>query len=275
MPRKGRLEALARSRVAPVWNDPQGRLALRQEFYAAYGQSTVGDYGFGNSEIAFTEWEIRRGVLAAETGSPWWKDMNGDLLYYSELAAIAYANDAADLDWEAPVRLWLDYIQTPNEHSWYRAHNGSIGRAYPDRTHAAQHEDANEQAFMNIVLYRLLYAQSVVEGVSQFGELGEIIANPILPAVDVLVHLPDFYPSTYPMTQAEFDEVMGKDLSLEDVAVRILDDVLILPEITTLYQQAAEWNRTPEIVHLLDDGKPVYPRFSPAAQRASNKTRHG
>lgn len=270
MHRKGRLEALARSRVAAVWNDPEGRLALRKEFYVAHGQSLVGDYGFGNSEIAFTEWEVRRGVLGSGTatsGSPWWKDMNGDLLYYSELAAIAYAHDAADLDWPAPVRLWLDYIQTPNEHSWYRAHNGSISRAYPDRTHAARNEDANEQEFMNIVLYRLLYAQAVVEGVSQFGELGEIIANPILPAVDVLVHLPDFYPDTYPMTQAEYDELMGKDLSLEDIAVHILDDVLILPHITALYQQAAEWNQTPEIVHLLDDGTPIYPQINPAAQK--------
>lgn len=271
MHRKGRLEALARSRVAAVWNDPEGRLALRKEFYAAHGQALGEGYGYGNSEIAFTEWEVRRGVLAPDNGSPWWKDMNGDLLYYSELAAIAYANDAEDLDWSTPVRLWLDYIQKPNAQSWYKAHNGSICRSYPDRTHAARAEDAYEQTFLNIVLYRLLYAQALVEGVSQFGEWGEIIANPILPAVDVLVHIPDFYPDTYPMTHAEYNELMGKDLSLEELAVYILDQVLILPTITELYRQAAVWNLTPEIIRLLDNGEPIYPQVDPLALPPTQK----
>ena len=62
--------------VNGVADDPQGRLRLREAFYAKYGFGEGA--GFGTSELAFLRWEIGRGALNPGDGSPWWRAVNLD-----------------------------------------------------------------------------------------------------------------------------------------------------------------------------------------------------
>jgi uncharacterized protein with NAD-binding domain and iron-sulfur cluster len=117
---------------------------------------------------------------------------------------------------------------------------------YLDQVDAAKRENRPEQIFMNVVLYRLLYAQAMAEGAPMgLAELGEILADPGLPAVDVLVHLPDFYPRHYPLTQEDIKHIMDEGHSLEEDAAKFLDDVLILPHLSKLYHPLIDVNGLP------------------------------
>jgi hypothetical protein len=90
-----RLEEETRRRVDQVKNDPEGRYRLREEFYQKYGFGEDGGADYGASELAFMRWEIERGVLnppddPRQPGSPWWRAVNEEFLYLSELAAAVY-----------------------------------------------------------------------------------------------------------------------------------------------------------------------------------------
>ena len=256
----GDLTALAREAFQTVTacsDDPEARYALRVRFYDKYGFG-----GYGNSELAFLRWEIERGVLApaaaAQPGSSWWRAVNASLLYDAELAALLYeANEPID----APPnsRRWLDYIKDPNEHTWYLAHNGSVASAYLAQIAAARAELDGEQRFMNIVLYRVLYAEAMVAGATFLGRLGELIAHPILPAVNLIVDVQDFYPRHYPLTRQDVRHMLGRGDGILDLAVRIFDDGIIRHEAASVYHHAAQSLGIPELSGLVRDGKPVYP----------------
>jgi len=256
----GDLTALARQAFQTVTacsDDPEARYALRVGFYDKYGFG-----GYGNSELAFLRWEIDRGVLtptsAARPGSAWWRAVNSSLLYDAELAALIYeANEPID----APVnaRRWLDYIRDPGERSWYLAHNGSVASAYLAQIAAARAELDGEQRFMNIVLYRVLYAEAMVAGATFLGRLGELIAHPILPAVNLIVDVQDFYPRHYPLTRQDVRHMLGRGDGILDLAVRIFDDGIIRHEAASVYHHAAQSLGIPELSGLVRDGKPVYP----------------
>ena len=265
----GDLETLARQAfqiVDGVKNDPEGRYQLRARFYDKYGFALDGGAGFGNSELAFLRWEIDRGVLApldgSRPGSRWWRDVNSSLMFDAELAALIYESGES-LGAPPGAQRWLDYIQSPSEQAWYVAHNGSIVSGYLAQVAAARAELDGEQCFMNIVLYRVLYAEAMVAGASFLGRLGELLANPILPAVNIIVDVRDFYPRDYPLTRQDVRNLMGRGDSIMDLAVRLFDDGLILPEATSVYDHAASSLRIPELLGLIRGGRPIYPIDSP------------
>jgi len=256
----GDLVSLARQAfqtVSAAADDPEARYALRERFYDKYGFG-----GYGNSELAFLRWEIERGVLAPldahRPGSTWWRAVNASLLYDAELAALIYESGEPIA---APTnsRRWLDYIMGPGEKSWYLAHNGSVAAGYLAQVAAARAEADGEQRFMNIVLYRVLYAEAMVSGASFLGALGQLIANPILPAVNLIVDVKDFYPRHYPLTKEDVRNMLGRGDSILDLAVRIFDDGIIRHEAAKVYHHAAASLGIPELGGLVRDGKPVYP----------------
>lgn len=260
----GDLDSLARQAFHTVTNvadDPEARYALRVRFYEKYGHGD-GGAGYGNSELAFMRWEIERGVLAplvaARPGSRWWRDVNSSLLFDAELAALAYESGEA-IAVPPGARRWLDYIREPGERSWYLAHNGSIAAGYLAQVAAARAELEGEQRFMNIVLYRVLYAEAMVSGASFLGALGQILANPILPAVNLIVDVKDFYPRDYPLTRQDVRNLLGRGDSILDLAVRLFDDGLILPEANHVYHHAATSLGIPELGAMVRNGRPVYP----------------
>lgn len=259
----GDLESLARQAfktVEAVRDDPEARYALRVRFYDKYG---FGDgAGYGSSELAFLRWEIARGVLAPlsapRPGSAWWRNVNSMLMFDAELAALIHESGEAI----APppgARRWLDYIREPGERRWYLAHNGSIVTGYLQQAAAARQELDGEQRFMNIVLYRVLYAEAMVAGATFLGLLGRILAHPELPAVDLIVDVRDFYPRDYPLTRADVRAMLGRGDSILDLAVRLFDEALILPEATHVYHHAAQSLGIPELVELVRSGRPIYP----------------
>jgi hypothetical protein len=69
--------------VAAVRDHPEGRRELAGRLYSDH-TALGGARGFGRSELAFLDWEIRRGVLnpldAEQPGSPWWRAVNESLL---------------------------------------------------------------------------------------------------------------------------------------------------------------------------------------------------
>lgn len=265
------LEREARATVDAVANNPAGRVQLRRDFYRKFGFADrleiPTEFGYGTSELAFLQWEVERGVLDPVDdpngrGSPWWRDVNLDFVYFSELAGLAFERGVDPSTLPAPAQAWISYIAQPTPQSWYHAHNTSIVCGYLGRLPEALAEERPEQAFMNVVLYRLLYAQGLVEGI-EMGRLGELLANPELPSVDAMVHLPDFYPRHYPLTREDVRDIMHKGHSPEELAVIFLDDVCIMPHLTALYHKAAEWAAQPGLTGYLIDGEPVYPTRIP------------
>lgn len=230
------LEREARRRVREVRDQPQGRLRLREVFYENYGfpeRAGVARHGFGKSELDFLAWEIERGVLNSpqhpeKPGSPWWRAVNEDFLYWGELAALVQGSQLPQGQAPRLVRHWLRYIKEPSAVTWYRAHNASIIQAYLDHVPRAMQESPGEQLFMNVVLYRVLYAQAMVEGCDYaFADLGRLLANPCFPAVHVLLELPDFYPRSYPLSEQEVRDLMHCGHDLADVVVDVFDEFFI------------------------------------------------
>lgn len=265
------IEREARAQVRAVLEDPEARLALRQDFYRRYGFrdhfELASEYGMGASELDFMKWEIARGVLdpvrpRGRGGSAWWRGVNGDFLYYGQLARLAHESGTDPELLPLPARAWVEYIAAPGERTWYRAHNASIVAGYVTRIPVALRERRAEQIFINVVLYRLLYAQGMVEG-AEMGELGRILANPCLPSVDALVHLPDFYPRHYPLRRADMRALMHRAHGPEAWLELFLDEVLILPHLVKLYQDAADWLPAPDLPTFVRDGEPVYPALRP------------
>lgn len=253
------LEQEAQARVAAVRDDPEGRYAMRARFYARWGGEGAAP-GLGRSELDFLRWEIERGVLRppAEGGSPWWRAVNERLLYNAELAVLLEERLPALEVGLGGVRLWQEYMRAPTPRSWYRAHNASIVAGYLDEVTRAHAEPWSERVFVNVVLYRLLYAEGLVEGL-EMGRLGEILADPRLPSVEMLLELPAFYPRHYPLTREDVANVLQQGHSLEDDAAAALDDLFVIPELTALYQHAAGWTVQPALERLLELGRPSYP----------------
>ena len=263
----------ATNRVRGVADDPEGRYSLCAEFYRRYGFGP--GFGLGASELDFVRWEITRGVLNPldhpQPGSRWWRAVNGGLLYHAEAAAAleeAGLGDAAT----GPIRAWVGYLRSPSPHSWYRAHNSSTVEGYLGHVDAAHTESAAECTFINVVLYRVLYAQALVESSAPgllgriahhfrrlVGDLERMLADPRSPSVDVLLHLPDFYPRHYPLSAADAAEILRRGHGPEAFARILMDNVFIAPCLTALYAEAAQWLEMPKLSALVVDNRPVYP----------------
>jgi hypothetical protein len=256
------LKGIAREKVSKVSNNPDERLQMRHNFYQKYGNPIIkGKEGLGNSEIAFMEWEIHRGVLnpldAHIPGSKWWRTVNSHFMYLSELAALIHESKENFEDLSPPVHFWLAYIKSCDGITWYRAHNSSIIDGYKVAFSLALEEQLYERQFMNIVLYRLLYAQSMVEEVN-FGFLGKILANPRGNAVALITEFEDFYPKHYPLGKEGVEAVLHKSHTLSGLAEDFMDEVLILPQLDKLCKEAATWNQSPVLTSYVQHNKPCY-----------------
>lgn len=256
--------------VASIKDHPEARLKSRETFYGKYGGSDRGEFGYGNSEIAFMKWENGRAIRSSNSlqkGSEWWNAVNLWFIYLSELGAKAKEAGLSKKLLPVPVQFWVDFIESPCEISWYRAHNSSIIDGYLKYPLLAEKENTNEQILINIVLYRLLFAQAMVEGKGfAFGQLGRIFANPRGTAVNLITQFEHFYPVNYPMTPEDVRHLLGQSHDLGVIGMKILDDVLIEPEFAELYQDASNWNKQPKLLNLLVANKPAYPDGIPKSE---------
>ncbi|MEP7107020.1 MAG: FAD-dependent oxidoreductase [Ferruginibacter sp.] len=259
--------------IKAVANDPAARLTLRENFYLHYKDIHPyhpAQYGFGQSEIAFMQWELNRGVLnpiddTIKKGSRWWRSMNLDLCYYAELASLYFDGGISSEGEKNGVLKWIDYLKDPSPKTWYRAHNASIATGYLQFIHLANEEEKSEQIFVNEVLIRLLFAQSMVEGEDfAFGKFGELFADPDGNSVHDIIALPEFYPDTYPLSETDTDYVEYKSKGFLDRAAAFFDQVIIGWHLKKLYSLSEEWLGVETLSEFIKDGKPDYPNIDPS-----------
>lgn len=242
-----------------IKDDPQARYDVREAFYERYGYVEQDGKNYGRSELAFLEWEIKRGVLnpmddSTQPGSRWWRNVNLNFIFMSELAGAMKNNDVVNPDAPMPTLKWLDYINDPTPETWYIAHNSSILDGFKRYEGCTTLENKVEVVFINITLYRLLFAQAMVEEVTIFPQIAEEIADPRGIGVTLLTHLPDFYPPHYPLTPQDLSIIQGRDDTVQDKMVWALDTI-ILANLKPLYQAAAVWDDSPFVMDFITTKK--------------------
>lgn len=253
--------------VETLRDSPRARLESREKYYLIHCfTSNEFKYGLGDSEISFLKWE-ERGVLnskeAKHPGSPWWSNVNLWFIFLSEFGARALAAGLIEELPPGPSKKWAEFILDQNPKTWYRAHNSSIIEGYLKFPDLAESESIPEKVFINQVLYRLLFAQYMVEGDFFFSRLGEFLANPQGISVRLITHLDGFYPKHYPMTKREIKEVMGESHNLQGRLVKFLDNSFILPKILKIYTLTSEINGQPLLPKFITNNKPTYPEGIP------------
>ena len=211
-------------------NNPKGRGEIRQAFYDKYGFECQDGFNYGRSEMDFYDYEYHRGVLnpldATPPGVNWWRNVNLKFIYFSELAGAMFEAGVTSPDAPNPTQKWLDFLSAPSPKTWYRAHNSSILTGSYLYLADAKAENAVEQQFLNVILYRLMYAQALVEDATFFGELGAFLADPRFFSVDLITHLPYFYPKKYPLVPNDLNMILGDvDAIKKEMAEDAKDDL--------------------------------------------------
>ncbi len=210
----------ASARVKMVREAPEGRLRLREAFYAQHGPGPGA--GQGRSELDFIRWQIDRGLLAplAEGGSPYWRATQEIVSRDAELASLAHRHGAVPLS--PGGRAWLRWIERPSAESWYRAHNLSLVHGMRASVDAAREEPELERIFINRALHRVLRAEVLARGGARFGLgwLARRLADPRGPTVRWVTSARWLYPRRYPLRGS----LPRRRWSLERAAARWLLD---------------------------------------------------
>lgn len=216
-----------------IGDTPQARVEAEDHFFNADGldygfdeiAGTGNPLGFGRSQVDFTKWEVRRGVLntlddAQQRGSAWWRAVNGQLARDMEEARLLHEINLETYGGTNPaVDHWLVYIHAPSARTWYMAHDFSIVKGYLDYESLALNELFAERVLMSDIMTRLMLAQEMVSafhdrslGTGVFAKLAEILAgDAVAPegmGLDFFVAIPAMYPVDYPLILAGQNMVM-------------------------------------------------------------------
>ncbi|GAB2505823.1 hypothetical protein [Nocardia heshunensis] len=251
----------AERRVDAVRDDPTGRVALAAESYPA----ELADYG--RAELAFLRWELARGVLDPETGSPWWRAVN-DRLLLDKVEGRILAADGGTAS-TAGAQGWQEFLATPSPSSWYRAHNRSVVSGYLDQVELAENECAAERFMINVTLVRMLFTHALIErpelALGRFARLGPRIGDPRTRSVGLFLNLRNVFPEIYPLHDISVETV----IALEGRIARMIDYGLIVPRLDDIYSFAAETLQEPRLPALIADGAMRYagPTVPPTAFR--------
>ncbi|MFE3193578.1 hypothetical protein ACFXHA_31570 [Nocardia sp. NPDC059240] len=257
----------AERRVRAVRDDPAGRVALAAEAYPA---ALV---GYGRAELAFLRWELARGVLHPELGSPWWRAVNDRLLRDKMEGRILAAEGGTA---STPgARGWQEFLAAPSPSSWYRAHNRSVVSGYLDHVELAVNECAAERFMINVTLARMLFTHALIERpgllLGRFARLGPRAGDPRTRSVGLFLNLRNVFPEVYPLGDISVEQV----ITLEGRVARMIDYGLIVPKLDATYDFAAETLQEPRLPALIADGVLRYagPTVPATAFRADAITR--
>jgi uncharacterized protein YqjF (DUF2071 family) len=254
----------AARRVADVRDDPHGRRALAEESYVSATNASL--ERFARAELAFIDWEIRRGVLHPVRtdglgGSPWWRTINQTLLRDCAEASLLHRDSFTTGGTNPSVNLWLDFFSSPSPQSWYRAHNASIVSGYLNAGGLASDESDAERLLMNLILTRALYAYLLAAGRAKLGlleRIGRWLANPAGAGIVAVIDMPGFYPSSYPIDEKEAARLEGIGFSA-DTLVGAVANLLIFSDLASVYGWNADRIGIPELNALASDDCPCYP----------------
>lgn len=272
-----RIATAASNLVANSRDEPEERYALVASFYAAH--PVPGPDWYGRSELSFMRWEIERGVLnppqdRTHPGSPWWRAVNERLIRDSIEAGMLVDAGLREGSNKAVAR-WCAYLEDPSPFAWYRAHNSSVTAGYLSSAMLATRERPAEQFLMNLVLARVLFAQALAEGAAfAVGDdplLAAFLSDPRLPAVNIAMQVPDFYPRSYPLDPVE-EEVLERRARDHDDEASSPIDANPCAHVEELFRFAARSLDMPEIAGFLDRGLVSYPHgVLPRAERDAQR----
>lgn len=247
--------------VEAVQDDPRLRIGLAARFYADRpGYRSVDRYR--RAELAFMNWQLRRGVLAPlgaqRPGSAWWRAVNAGLLRDAWEADLLLAGVPGRPSRPAVAR-WTEFLRDPAPRGWYRAHNASIVAGYIEHRGLRDAEAPVERFFMDVTLGRVLFVQvMLLDPTLALGRwaapVGRLAADPRSRGVDAYLSLRNVLPDEYPISAPTIEEV----LDAENFMGRLLDYGVLLPKAPALYARAAEDLAEPRLLEFIRDGKLVY-----------------
>jgi hypothetical protein len=252
--------AVALMQVAAARDDPEARLALTRATYDTPDAGAPPHRRFKRAAMSFMQWEVNRGVLNPERGSPpgsrWWRGLNERLLR-DGCEAVARSRGLSGEMSSPTIEPWMAFLARPAGRSWYRAHNSSIVAAYLDLRPLAELESRPERFFLNVVLLRVLYAHALVAAprlaLGRLARLGRVLGDPRLGMAGAFLSMGRVLPRRYPLSD---------DVSLylrdEHSLGRILDYAVISPRLESLYGWAAAELEQPALRDLVADGAPAY-----------------
>jgi hypothetical protein len=246
--------------VSAVRDDPGRRLALAAELYTHRpGRANI--VAFRRAQIAFMQWQWRRGVLNApgdpRPGSPWWRAVNEGLLRDGWEAELLVGGRPGAPSRPSVAR-WVDFLRDPSGRRWYRAHNASVAAGYALHRDLAGDELPLERFFMDVALVRVLYTHTLVAaprlalGPLAFG--GRLVGDPRWRGANTFLSLRNILPDYYPLRDVSVDQV----LALENTLGLLVDYGVILPRVAAVYAFAATDLAQPELLTWIRDGAPVY-----------------
>lgn len=199
---------------------PGARLKHREQFYSTYGFGKR--FGFGEAELAFLRWAIKRGVFDENHGSAWWRELNTRYAAISQAAADIFSqrqNSPPNTTADASQQAWLHYFQAPSFRSWYRAHTVTVVRLHLELRELAEQEPISEQLLINVQLLRLLAWQLMAEGKLALSSVMDPLASFAHQVIDRCVKEPSLYPQHYPCTPSEA-EALGRTWNVPEKEMR-------------------------------------------------------
>jgi hypothetical protein len=250
----------AQAQVVDVRDDPRARLELCARTYNGPTGSSPPHLPFRRAAMSFMKWQVARGVLAAldadVPGSPWWRAVNERLLR-DGCEVVARSGGLPGPSSSPTIELWMRFVDRPEARTWYTAHNASIVAAYLGHRDLAEQEGPVERFFMNVVLFRVLYAHALVAAprlsLGWFAPLGRLLGDPRLGMAGAFLSLSRVLPDRYPA---------GNDLSqyvkVESNVGRLIDYGVIQSRLQALYEWSADELREPALAELVTDGAPSY-----------------
>jgi hypothetical protein len=250
----------ALKQVEAVREDPAQRLALLERTYHGPTGQAPHHLPFRRAAMAFIRWQLARGVLApphaTPAGSPWWRAANERLLR-DGCEAVARSGGRGGPPSSPTIPLWMAFIADPRRRTWYRAHNATIVAAYLEHRDLAEHENAAERFFLNVVLVRMLYAHALVAAprlaLGPLAGIGPVLGDPRVAVTGIFLSLSRILPDRYPL-QRDLREYIAE----EHWFGRMLDFGIIQPRLQRLYEWSAEELAEPGVLGLVRDGSPIY-----------------
>ena len=245
--------------VASVRHDPDQRLGLAFKFYDRRRHRSIGAYR--RAELAFMRWQISRGVLAPpgseRPGSEWWRSVNESLLRDACEAGLLAAGSPGPASTRAVAR-WVRFLAAPSARTWYRAHNSSIVAAYLEHRRLSAAELPVERFFMDVAIARLVCVHALVIRprlvLGSLAPAGRLIGDPRWRGADLFLSLRNILPDRYPLTGIDIDQI----LAMENYGGCLIDYGIILPNMQTLYEFAADDLSEPRLLDLVRNGFPIY-----------------
>ncbi|MGY1780697.1 hypothetical protein [Geodermatophilus sp. SYSU D01036] len=251
--------ALADEQVSLVRDDPPARWALLCRLYELPVEVDRGYLPYRRAAAAFMGWQLRRGLLAPESGStpgsPWWRALNEALLRdTSEARELAFGRPGEPRT--AGVTATLDFIHAPTARTWYRAHNVSIVSAYLAHEDLARREGRVERFFLNLVLVRVLYAHALVAAprlaLGWLAPAGRALGDPRLGMTGIFLSLSRVLPDRYPL-----GDDLGRYVTAEHRLGHLLDVGMVVPRLQALYGWSARELGLPGLTALLASPGPT------------------